>query len=66
MNLQTQTNQTTPNLPVFASSVYKPLTWQIDPWRDTSPRVLLTGSVGGGKSTVCAEKCHGFAMKYPG
>lgn len=45
---------------------YKPLEWQIAPWRDKSPVLLLTGSAGGGKSRVAAEKVHAFMLKYPG
>lgn len=36
------------------------------PWRDKSPILLLTGSAGGGKSRLAAEKVHGFLKKYPG
>jgi phage terminase large subunit len=42
------------------------LPWQLLPWRDTSSVILLTGSAGGGKSRVAAEKLHGFCLKYPG
>lgn len=45
---------------------YKPLEWQIAPWRDVSKVMLLTGSAGGGKSKVAAEKIHGYCKKYPG
>ena len=45
---------------------FKPLPWQIEPWRDKSLAVLCTGSAGGGKSRLCAEKVHGFMKKYPG
>jgi len=45
---------------------YKPLEWQIAPWRDKSKVMLLTGSAGGGKSKVAAEKIHGYCKKYPG
>lgn len=45
--------------------VFKPLKWQEDPWRDTSDIMLLTGSSGGGKSRLAAEKLHGFCLKYP-
>jgi len=43
---------------------FKPFEWQIAPWRDTSPIVLLTGSAGGGKSQLAAEKVHGFLKRY--
>ena len=45
---------------------YKPLDWQIEPWRDKSPVLLLTGSAGGGKSRLAAEKMHAFMLRYPG
>lgn len=44
---------------------FKPLPWQIAPWKDTSPVMLLTGSAGGGKSRIAAEKVHGFCLRYP-
>lgn len=47
-------------------AVFNPLPWQIAPWRDMSPVVLLTGSAGGGKSRLAAEKLHGYCLKYPG
>jgi phage terminase large subunit len=50
----------------FPSSVFEPFAWQIEPWRDTSPILLLTGSAGGGKSHLAAEKVFAYAMKYPG
>lgn len=45
---------------------FQPLPWQIAPWRDQSPVLLLTGSAGGGKSRLAAEKLHGFCLRYPG
>lgn len=45
---------------------YKAFEWQVGPWRDKARVVLLTGSAGGGKSRVAAEKIHGFCKKYPG
>jgi phage terminase large subunit len=45
---------------------FDPLPWQIAPWRDKSPVLLLTGSAGGGKSRLAAEKLHGYCLKYPG
>jgi terminase large subunit-like protein len=47
-------------------AVFDPLPWQIVPWRDRSPVMLLTGSAGGGKSRLGAEKLHGYCLKYPG
>jgi phage terminase large subunit len=44
---------------------YRPLTWQIAPWRDKSPIVLLAGPAGTGKSRLAAEKVHGFLLHYP-
>jgi len=32
------------------TAVYKPLPWQIEPWKDRSPVLLLTGAAGGGKA----------------
>lgn len=45
---------------------FSPLPWQVQPWRDKSRVMLLTGSAGGGKSRLAAEKLHGFCLKYPG
>lgn len=47
-------------------AVFEPLPCQISPWRDLSPIMLLTGSAGGGKSRLAAEKLHAFCWKYPG
>lgn len=44
---------------------YKPLPWQIEPWRDKSAVMLLAGAAGTGKSRIAAEKVHGFLLKYP-
>lgn len=40
--------------------------WQRDPWNDKSFVLLLTGSAGGGKSRLAAEKIHAICQKYPG
>lgn len=45
---------------------FEPLPWQIAPWRDRGPVLLFTGSAGGGKSRLAAEKLHAFCLKYPG
>jgi phage terminase large subunit len=47
-------------------AMFRPLPWQIAPWRDTGPALLLTGAAGGGKSRLAAEKLHGFCLRYPG
>ncbi len=47
-------------------NIYKPLPWQIKPWRDKAGVMLLTGSAGGGKSRVAAEKVHGYLKRYSG
>lgn len=44
---------------------YKPLPWQIDPWRDKNQVMLLAGPAGTGKSRLAAEKVHGFLLHYP-
>lgn len=44
---------------------FKPLGWQIAPWRDKCAVMLLTGSAGGGKSRLAAEKLHAACLKYP-
>jgi PBSX family phage terminase large subunit len=46
--------------------MFNPLPWQIQPWRDQSSTLLLTGSAGGGKSRLAAEKVHGYCQRYPG
>ena len=44
---------------------FTPLGWQIAPWRCQKPVMLLTGSAGGGKSSLAANKIHAFMLKYP-
>lgn len=46
--------------------VFEPLPWQVAPWYDYSPVMLLTGSAGGGKSRLAYEKLHAFMLRYPG
>lgn len=48
------------------TAIFKPFPWQVDPWRDKSPILLLTGSAGGGKSQLAGEKMHGYMLAYPG
>jgi phage terminase large subunit len=47
-------------------AAYTPLPWQVAPWQDRSPVLLLTGSAGGGKSRLAAEKLHAVCLRYPG
>ncbi len=47
------------------TKILKPLPWQVEPWRDKSMRLLLTGSAGGGKSHLALEKINGYCLKYP-
>lgn len=63
----------TPNSPQVKPKVqyryvapFRPTPWQEEPWRDVSPVMLLTGSAGGGKSRLAAEKVHAYCLKYPG
>lgn len=51
---------------VRPKNVFTPLEWQYAPLNDKSPIMLLTGSAGGGKSKVAAEKYNGFCLKYDG
>lgn len=54
------------NQPPRLIAPFRALPWQVAPWRDRSPIVLLTGSAGGGKSRLAGEKAHAFCLKYPG
>lgn len=45
---------------------YRPLPWQVAPFRDKAMIMLLTGAAGGGKSRIASEKVHAFCKKYPG
>src|SRR5574343_10293 len=47
-------------------AAFRPLSWQVTPWRDKSRVLLLTGAAGGGKSRLAAERVHGACLTYPG
>ena len=47
------------------TAIFRPLQWQVDPWRDKSSIIVLTGGGGGGKSRLSLEKIHALCMKYP-
>lgn len=49
-----------------AIAIWKPLEWQIKPFRDKASSLLLTGAAGGGKSRLAAEKVNAYCWKYPG
>jgi len=49
-----------------ALAPFAPLPWQIAPLNDKGPVLLMTGSAGGGKSRVAAEKVHAYCLTYPG
>lgn len=51
---------------LILTAQFDPLPWQVAPFRCTDPVVLLTGSAGGGKSRLAAEKVHGYCLRYPG
>lgn len=47
-------------------SIFEPYPWQEKAWKDFSFILLCTGSAGGGKSRLCAEKIHALMLRYPG
>jgi phage terminase large subunit len=65
MSILVPTTGSTRRPAATAHSVFAPLAWQVAPWRDQSPTILLTGSAGGGKSRLAAEKLHGYCQRYP-
>lgn len=42
------------------------MAWAVKAWEDTSPVQLYTGSAGGGKSRLAAEKVNDFMLTYSG
>ena len=49
-----------------AIAPFKAYPWQLEPWGDTSPLLILTGSAGGGKSRLAGEKINAYCKRYPG
>lgn len=50
----------------FDPTHFRPFPWQKKPLNDISPVMLMTGSVGGGKSVVAGMKIDAFMRHYPG
>ncbi len=48
------------------ATICNPYPWQIPVWYDRSPIILLTGTAGGGKSWIAAEKLNALCKRYPG
>lgn len=63
MSVQTTGTLTKPKVEFILP--YQALPWQIAPWRDQSPVILLTGSAGGGKSKFAGEKINAACKRYP-
>ena len=45
---------------------WQPFPWQVPALVDESPVVLLTGSVGGGKSRLWQQMVHEYCTRFPG
>jgi len=45
---------------------FSPLPWQIAPWQDTSPVMLLAGGAGSGKSVFALHKLNALCLRFPG
>ena len=51
---------------VIQTPAWKPQPWQVAPFNDKdSDVILLSGSMGGGKSSLFQAKAHHYAMAYP-
>lgn len=46
--------------------LFEPLPWQLAPWRDTSPTMVIDSGAGTGKSWMALHKVNGFCVKFPG
>ena len=52
---------------VIQTPAWRPQPWQVAPFNDKESEViLLSGSAGGGKSSLFQAKAHYYAMAYPG
>lgn len=45
---------------------FEPLPWQVAPWKDTSPVLLISSGAGTGKSWMYLHKMNAFCMRFPG
>ncbi len=53
-------------MPTAEQRHYKARGAALDLWTDRSPRVLLSGPAGTGKSRACLEKLHACCLRWPG
>lgn len=44
---------------------FEPLPWQLAPWRDTSPVMLISSGAGTGKSILALHKINAFCLRFP-
>jgi len=48
------------------SRIFTPLPWQLKPWNDTSPVVVISSGAGTGKSWLYLWKMVSYCLRYPG
>jgi len=44
---------------------FTPIPWQVAPWQDTAPIMLIHSGAGTGKSDLCAHKLNALCLRYP-
>lgn len=45
---------------------FSPLPWQVAPWKDTRPTMVLAGGAGSGKSVFALHKLNALCLRFPG
>lgn len=45
---------------------FEPLPWQVAPWKDRSPVLLISSGAGTGKSWMYLHKINAFCLRFPG
>jgi len=48
------------------SRTFEPIPWQVAPWKDTSPVLLIDSGAGTGKSVFALEKANALCLRFPG